>query len=181
MLGHLSFSISGTTRISCFFAAVVWSWYFHFPLQYFSITTFYISQFSPRSRIRSATQQNLHFQKKGTEKYEILCVLPFSKQLKWLLRKRVRTWVHGGHFFTQTLSLKSQKILLVTRWQQVPAEWCGVFISWVDSGCSWGCWGLVNNQWSSLAGGYPVVPSGYLAAIWGDPRGYLWHIHLKDR
>ena len=83
------------TRISCFFAAVVWSWYFHFPLQYFSITTFYISQFSPRSRIRSATQQNLHFQKKGTEKYEILCVLPFSKQLKWLSRKRVRTWVHG--------------------------------------------------------------------------------------
>ena len=38
------------------------TWYFHFPLQYFSITTFYISQFSRRSRIRSAPQRNPHFQ-----------------------------------------------------------------------------------------------------------------------
>ena len=49
------------------------TWYFHFPLQYFSITTFYISQFSRRSGIRSAAQRNHHSQKKK-EEYEIrLC------------------------------------------------------------------------------------------------------------
>ena len=65
-----AFSIHGTTRISrfkCFFTRLLFgkpdvTWYFHFPLQYFSITTFYISQFSRRSRIRSAPQQNPHFQ-----------------------------------------------------------------------------------------------------------------------
>ena len=44
------------------------TWHFHFPLQYFSITTFYISPFSHRSRIRSAAQQSHHLQNKKEKK-----------------------------------------------------------------------------------------------------------------